>query len=78
MNARAWPLIRRDRDADRPEAKRVVAVLYDQIGEINKLVAGEKTRPPSSSWNACATTCASPAICCVPTPAAWPWPLPTR
>lgn len=42
MSARAWPLIRRDRDADRPEAERVVAVLYDQIGEINKIVAGEE------------------------------------
>lgn len=42
MNARAWPLICRDRDADRPEAERVVAVLYDQIGEINKILAGEE------------------------------------
>lgn len=42
MNAPMMPLIRRDRDADRPEAERVVAVLYEQIGEINKIVAGEE------------------------------------
>lgn len=42
MNTPMMPLIRRDRDADRPEAERVVAVLYEQIGEINKLVAGEE------------------------------------
>ena len=42
MNAPMLPLIRRDRDADRPEAERVVAVLYEQIGEINKIVAGEE------------------------------------
>ena len=42
MNAPMMPLNRRDRDADRPEAERVVAVLYEQIGEINKLLAGEE------------------------------------
>ncbi len=42
MNTPMMPLIRRDRDADRPEAERVVAVLYEQIGEINKIVAGEE------------------------------------
>ena len=42
MNAPMMPLNRRDRDADRPEAERVVAVLYEQIGEINKIVAGEE------------------------------------
>ena len=42
MNAPMMPLNRRDRDADRPEAERVVAVLYEQIGEINKLAAGEE------------------------------------
>lgn len=42
MNAPMMPLIRRDRDADRHEAERVVAVLYEQIGEINKIVAGEE------------------------------------
>ncbi len=42
MNALNTPVIRRDRDADRPEAERVVAVLYAQIGEINILLAGEE------------------------------------
>lgn len=35
MNAPTMPLTRRDRDADRPEAERIVAVLYEQIGLIN-------------------------------------------
>ena len=48
MNTPMMPLIRRDRDADRPEAERVVAVLYEQIGEINKLVAGEEVDLPGA------------------------------
>ena len=42
MNAPHPTHVPRNRDADRAEAERVVAVLYEQIGEINKIVAGEE------------------------------------